>query len=392
MNRNFLYISAFCFDNVFDYLQKTSFRNSGHSIQKFHKLILKGLVDNLSANNNIIALSSIPVTSKNHPRIFWNFNKENLQNLKLIYIPFINFLFFKNVIEFIYTFFFVLFYSKSNLSIIVDCLKLTPSFAAFLASRIRGFNIVAIVTDIPGLNIFQNKLKGKFKSFIIKSFVNLYDGYVLSSKYMNLSVNKYNKPSVVMECLVDDIIIKTKKISKHKIILYSGGLFLNYGVEDLIYAFIKLKGDDFRLHLYGYGELYDVREKYTKLDMRIVFFGTVVNSEIVQKQHEATLLVNPRYSNTLIAKYCFPGKNMEYMVSGTPFLGTLLPAIPNEYHKFVYHIKDETVDGLYKALSNIMIKNNKELEEFGNNAKKFIIKNKNKKIQAFKILKLFEKI
>ena len=391
MNKDFLYISAFCFDNMFDYLQKTSFRNSGHSIQKFHKLILKGLEENLS-NNNIIALSSIPVTSKTHSRIFWNFNNENLKKLKLIYIPFLNFLFFKNPIEFIYTFFFVLFYRKRDLSIIVDCLKLTPSSAAFLASRIRGFNVVAIVTDIPGINIFQNKLKGRLKSFIIKSFVNLYDGYVLSSKYMNPVVNKHNKVSVVMECLVDDIISKTKKISKHKIILYSGGLFLNYGVEDLIYAFIKLKGDDLRLHLYGYGELYDVRDKYTNLDMRIIFFGTVVNSEMVQKQQEATLLVNPRYSNTLIAKYCFPGKNMEYMASGTPFLGTLLPAIPNEYHKFMYHIEDETVDGLHKVLSNIMIKNKQELDNFGNNAKEFIAKNKNKKIQASKIINLFEKI
>ena len=391
MNKDFLYISTFCFDNMFDYLQKTSFRNSGHSIQKFHKLILKGLEENLS-NNYIIALSSIPVTSKTHSRIFWNFNNENLKKLKLIYIPFLNFLFFKNLIEFIYTFFFVLFYRKRDLSIIVDCLKLTPSSAAFLASRIRGFNVVAIVTDIPGINIFQNTLKGRLKSFIIKSFVNLYDGYVLSSKYMNPVVNKHNKVSVVMECLVDDIISKTKNISKHKIILYSGGLFLNYGVEDLIYAFIKLKGDDLRLHLYGYGELYDVRDKYTNLDMRIIFFGTVVNSEMVQKQQEATLLVNPRYSNTLIAKYCFPGKNMEYMASGTPFLGTLLPAIPNEYHKFMYHIKDETVDGLHKVLSNIMIKNTQELNNFGNNAKEFIAKNKNKKIQASKIINLFEKI
>ena len=71
MNKDFLYISAFCFDDLFDYLQKTSVRNSGHSIQKFHKLILKGLVENLSINNNIIALSSIPVTSKTHSKIFW---------------------------------------------------------------------------------------------------------------------------------------------------------------------------------------------------------------------------------------------------------------------------------------------------------------------------------
>ena len=56
MNKDFLYVSAFCFDNMFDYLQKNYFRNSGHSIQNFINNF-KRIKENLS-NNNIIFLPS----------------------------------------------------------------------------------------------------------------------------------------------------------------------------------------------------------------------------------------------------------------------------------------------------------------------------------------------
>ena len=41
---------------------------------------------------------------------------------------------------------------------------------------------------------------------------------------------------------------------------------------------------------------------------------------------------------------------MEYMVSGTPMMTTVLPGMPEEYYPYVWLIEDETEDGAAQEL------------------------------------------
>lgn len=127
-------------------------------------------------------------------------------------------------------------------------------------------------------------------------------------------------------------------------------------------------------------------------DHRIKYMGIVSNEMVVKALKEATLLINPRPSNSEFTKYSFPSKNMEYMASGTPLVTTPLPGMPKEYNRFVYLFNDESVEGISSTLRVLLSKSSDELYKFGLRAKQFVINHKNNLIQAKRILNLSESI
>jgi glycosyltransferase involved in cell wall biosynthesis len=116
----------------------------------------------------------------------------------------------------------------------------------------------------------------------------------------------------------------------------------------------------------------------------------VPNKIVVQDQLAATLLINPRPTNEEFTKFSFPSKNMEYMVSGTPMITTQLPGMPKEYHPYVFLFEGESVEGMKNSLKNILSKSKEELHQFGQEAKKFVLTNKNNQIQAHRILQFLK--
>lgn len=76
------------------------------------------------------------------------------------------------------------------------------------------------------------------------------------------------------------------------------------------------------------------------------------------------------------------------MVSGTAVATTKLPGLTEEYYPYLYLLEDESVEGYYKSLMEILSKPKKELEEMGKKSKHFILKNKNNIVQAKRILDL----
>ena len=116
-----------------------------------------------------------------------------------------------------------------------------------------------------------------------------------------------------------------------------------------------------------------------------------LNSEIVAKEQEAALLVNPRPTDEEYVKYSFPSKTMEYMASGTPVLTTVLPGMPKEYHPYVYLLEDETADGIARKLSQVLAQSDEELFRKGTEARAFVLEQKNNVIQAQKILEMLNR-
>ena len=205
---------------------------------------------------------------------------------------------------------------------------------------------------------------------------------------MNDKINLKNKPFIVMEGLVDSnmqLLSNTlnNKYTK-KVCIYAGGIYEKYGVKLLVDAFKNLNIKDAELHLYGTGDL----EKYLASikNNKIKYYGVVENKKIVEEEIKATLLINPRFTKEEYTKYSFPSKNMEYMVSGTPILTTKLPGMPNEYIPYVYLFENETLEGYQKSLEQILKKPQQELFEKGKEAKEFMLKNKNNKKQASRII------
>ena len=111
----------------------------------------------------------------------------------------------------------------------------------------------------------------------------------------------------------------------------------------------------------------------------------------MQKEQEATLLVNPRPTDEEYVKYSFPSKTMEYMASGTPVLTTVLPGMPKEYYPYVYLLEDETAEGIAEKLKQVLSESDENLFEKGREARTFVLETRNNVVQAQKILDMLKK-
>lgn len=398
-----LYCSSLCSEKMLDFLFKTSLKKPLQSVQKFHRLFAEGIISN---GYEITALSSIPVSSSNYKKIWWNKRPELNCGIKYVYLPFINFpfirQFFVTIFTFIQTFWWCLKNKRRNSVIICDVLNVSISATSLICAKICGIKACAIVTDIPVM--LGKATKQKRKSLLEKlsisissSLISSYNCYVLLTHQMNNLVNIHQKPYIIMEGLVD---IKMGMVTSNslndkaseRILIYSGGIYEKYGIKDLIEAFIRLEAVDLRLHIYGDGEMENDMPHFMNLDKRIIYFGVVPNHVVVEKQMKATLLINPRPSKHEFTKYSFPSKNMEYMVSGTPLVTTPLPGMPDEYRDYVYIFADESVEGLYLKLKFLLSKPRMELHNFGYKAKNFVLSNKNNIIQAKRLISLLERV
>lgn len=269
--------------------------------------------------------------------------------------------------------------------IICDAITLVASYAAVKLGKKFKIPTIAIVTDVP--EKYCSGKMGKYGKLDAK-LMKKYDKYVLLTEQMNEIVNPKNKPYIVMEGSCGEVPNLEKKDDK-KIILYSGSLWKNnLGLEYFTEGFIKANLKDVELHFYGVGEFETEIEKYSKIAPSIKYMGVVSNSEIIKKQAEATLLVNPRPSTEEYCKYSFPSKTFEYMASGTPVLMTKLPCLTNEYFEHLYFIEEETSDFVCAKLKEIFSIDEEIRNDFGLRAREFVKQKKNNKIQAKKIINL----
>lgn len=258
--------------------------------------------------------------------------------------------------------------------IIADILNAPIALGAIWAGKLFRRKRIGIITDVPNI-LFQNGDTAYriTSNYVIKRCTE----YVFLTEQMDELINQGRKPYVVIEGLVDQTEEMKPRSQQdkysHKVCMYTGRLQKIYGIPYLIDAFIKAGIPDAELHIYGRGDYQTEIEKISKVYPQIKYCGEKENSYIVDEQKKATLLINPRPTNAEYTKYSFPSKNMEYMVSGTPVLTTLLPGMPEEYNEYVYLIRDETVDGLAETLQEVLGKSKDELWKMGQNARRFVL-------------------
>lgn len=154
---------------------------------------------------------------------------------------------------------------------------------------------------------------------------------------------------MVSEGIYDETGIKRNIIKEENstsfVVLYSGMLYHKFGIMNLVKAIHQLEDSDIRLELYGVGDAVDDILSVADSDNRIQYKGVVDRDVVLQKQSEASLLVNPRVpDNNPFTRYSFPSKTLEYLASGTPTLLYELEGIPSEYYDYCYHLDKQHTD------------------------------------------------
>lgn len=260
--------------------------------------------------------------------------------------------------------------------------------------------ICAIVADLPNMMNLSSKtdmihrLAQKKFSGDAFSYIKCVDKFVFLTRQMSDYLHN-EKPYCVVEGISTDWfenICVEKEKSDIKTILYTGTLHRKFGVLHLVEAFEKIKKPDYRLVICGAGDSEAEIRAAARRDSRIQFMGQCKRMEVLKLQKQATVLVNPRMNIEEFTKYSFPSKNMEYMSSGTPLVAYKLDGIPDEYKDYVVFVEDNETETLAKALMRVCEASEEERAAFGNQAKHFVLENKNEILQTRRILDLIDGI
>lgn len=356
--------------------------------QKYNQLLMEGFVRN---GVEVHAVSSRPINRSLTRQFFFPGERDAENGVEYTYLPFFNFPVLRHLSLFLCGFFhMVKSCREGSCRILCDALNISVSAAAWLAGKLCGVPVFAIITDVPCHR--PAGVKAGLAEHIDLWLMGRFDGYLLLTEDMNDLVNPGGRPYVVLEGHADLSMKNRENRPENKaegpVVLYAGTLRKIYGIEMLVRGFLQADIPGAELHIYGDGDFAGELRELAREDARIHYMGIAPNAEIVEAELRASLLVNPRPTHEEYTRYSFPSKNMEYMASGTPVLTTRLPGMPEEYLPYVHLIEEETVEGVAKALTDALGTGAEELHRRGMEAREFILREKNNAVQAAKVMEL----
>lgn len=262
-----------------------------------------------------------------------------------------------------------------------------------------GLKTVAIVPDLLR-DMYVNEADKGIQKILKKRYLagalrlqDGYDGYVYLTEAMH-EVVAPDKPYMVMEGIAGIPTISAQKTEKAspRAIMYAGMLHEKYGILNLVDAFERLPDKSIELWLFGDGTAGGAVRRRAEQDRRIRCFGTVDRDKVLEYERRATLLVNVRSPAETFTQYSFPSKTIEYMLSGTPLLTTRLPGIPKEYFQYTFSAADNGVEELTQGLGCAMACSPETLENMGNRAREYIVREKNARRQAARVIRFLEEV
>ncbi len=375
-----IYAVTTCSDRVYRQLFAGAEVKPAFQSQKYHRLLIEGLA--AGARVDVVANPPVNKHLMDCPRI--DLPEEEEGGARYHYIPAIRNPYRKLIRVALGTFFGTFRRCGKDSAVVVDVLNRTAALAALLAARLRGVPCVGIVTDLPDM-LGGSGVSKKIANFVTRHCTH----YVFLTEAMSDYFHN-TKPYVVLEGHADAAMVRrqpdpAKKASPRRV-LYAGSVVGKYGLDILVEGFRLADLPDAQLDIYGPGSFVEELKQIAEKDSRICYGGMLLSSEIVDKEQEAALLVNPRPTHEEFVKYSFPSKTMEYMASGTPVLTTRLPGMPKDYFPYVDFIEEQTPAGVAAALKKVLAHTDEELFRKGSAAREFVLGSRNNITQAGKIL------
>lgn len=273
----------------------------------------------------------------------------------------------------------------------------TPFLLAVATLRKHIQKTCLIVPDLPEFMSgkkggFHNLLK-RVDKWIINKCLTKIDSYALLSEPMQERLPMDDKQWTLMEGIFQPLEYE-EHVEKETLrtIMYTGGVYHRRGVDILLDAFERIDKPNYRLWIRGNGDMVPEIKERAKKDPRIIYFDPMSREELLKMERRATIMINPTPPSLDFTRYFFPSKTMEYLASGTPTVMYRLGCMPKEYDEHVYYVDDERIDTLRDRLIEICEKPQVELDEFGEKAREFVLKEKSPYIQCGKIVELLNKV
>lgn len=356
----------------------------------------KAFCDEMCKKSTMEIISIYQINNFPKAPLFFCRKKQKFKNTQIKYIHFINIPFFKEICYFFSTCFKIIKWRIKNRKkhdnyIYANTHYAPVSLGIVLMGKLLKIKKVVTFTDLSLFTYSDERIKKMplYKKIVIRPYVKLvnklqqsYDLYVLFAKQMNDIVNPNKKPYLVMEGIYNSDNLNLDKVKKENAIAHAGTLNKEVGIDKILDVFSKIENDNLELWLIGKGDMDEKIKEVAKKDKRIKFLGFLPKTQVFEYLKKAKLLINLRNPKDIYTKYSFPSKTFEYMVSGTPFFTTKLAGIPEEYYNHLYTIDSYNTDDIKNRMLEILNEKNNTLENFGIQARKFILENKNAEKQV----------
>ncbi|MEK5216617.1 glycosyltransferase [Psychrobacillus sp. FSL H8-0487] len=399
MKKNFLFLGfAISDQEMKEVLKKDKFPPI--QTHKFIWNLIKGM--EIQDNFNFTYISARPISDYPFsPQKIVGSKKWNVdivgKRINILEISFINTSIFKVVTRF----FSGLYYSIKNFhkeknkgAVIVYSVHVPFMMIGYIISKIYKIDFIGIWTDPPSIknereSIIKSKLR-KIELFVSRFLMKKTSKVITLTKYLAEDFAP-KKPYLVIEGIIDEADIssgeKINSVENTDVlkIVYTGSLEKRYGIKNIVEGFKLIKENKIILEIYGHGDYEEELKEICIANKNIRYKGFVPNEEILKIQKKSDFLINARSADDEYVKYSFPSKTLEYMLSGTPLITTMLPGMPKEYKDYVYMLENNEPITIFNMIQSLRIKSDKERNNFGIKAQKFAL-SRNYKIQGKKII------
>ena len=177
--------------------------------------------------------------------------------------------------------------------------------------------------------------------------------------------------------------LKEKKSDVYTFVL-AGMLWDQNGTKLLLEAMATYSNPNVRVVFAGRGNDVSLIEEAAMRDKRIRYAGILNMDELFKLYEEADVLLNLRLEEEV--DFHFPGKLLEYLVTGRYVVSTPVAHAERDYGNFMSVLHDKTPIGLTNMIESIIEMGKPKLFETGNKARNYMLENRTWEVQTKRIL------
>ncbi|MFN7172054.1 MAG: glycosyltransferase family 4 protein [Fimbriimonadaceae bacterium] len=174
------------------------------------------------------------------------------------------------------------------------------------------------------------------------------------------------------------------------VLLYTGRLSEAHGVDMLLEAFKRLKGENLELRIAGAGPMEETVLQAAARDPRIKVLGYRPFDELLPHFARADIALSLWRMSQEAAENFFPGKLLDYMGCGAAVVSTAVGHVERDFSEHIFILKNETPESLTALLQTALDTPRETLYEFGIRCRDYAIETKSWPAQAKLLQNLIE--
>lgn len=223
--------------------------------------------------------------------------------------------------------------------------------AGLWLGRRYGVRIVPIAITLPysapdSTPTLSGRIQARLSGRILRST----DGLVAITPFLAEAVNPHVDACVIRGAVPDEALAAPTHgpgtVSSPHRIVYAGNLSQRYNLDAAISMMEHLPGGEYTLHVYGRGALEPLVRAAAAKTADIEFHGAVAEQEVGAVLRDASVLLALLTPDDHLARYSFPSKLFESLLSGTPVIATDLAAMDPAMAEHLFVVEDLDPRGL----------------------------------------------